>query len=152
MKKFLIVLFALAVVSPVLAQGPEGEPPPVVEASHNAVVNFLKLSPEQAAEWEMLYKDHRDAEQPLQDAIREVQEKLDDILEEENPDPATIGDLVLERRGYGERLFDLHMVYHEAFVALLDESQVRKLRFIARADDVQRFIPAFKLFELIPRR
>ena len=151
MKKILIVLFALAVVSPVLAQGPEGEPRPIVEASHNAVVNFLKLSPEQVEEWDVIYKDHRDAEQPSQDAIREVQEKLDALLEEEDPDPAVIGDLVLERREYGEQLFDVHMVYHEAFVALLDESQVRKLRFIARADDVQRFIPAFKLFELIPR-
>ena len=37
-------------------------------------------------------------------------------------------------------------------MALLDESQARRLGFIARADDVQPIIPGFKLFELIPRR
>jgi len=152
MKKFLIALIILAVAGPVLAQAPEGGPPPIVEASHNAVVTFLKLTPEQVAEWDVIYKDHRDAEEPLQEAIREVQDELDALLEDENPDPANVGELVIERRELGEQLLDVHMTYHEAFVALLEQNQVKKLRFIARADDVQRFIPAFKLFELIPRR
>jgi Spy/CpxP family protein refolding chaperone len=155
MKKFLIALIVLAAAGPVMAQAPEGTeggPPPIAEASHNAVVNFLKLTPEQVAEWDVIYMDHRDAEQPLQEAIREVQEVLDALLEEENPDPAAIGELVIDRRELGEQLFDVHMIYHEAFVALLEENQVKRLRLIARADDVQRFIPAFKLFELIPRR
>ena len=52
----------------------------------------------------------------------------------------------------GEDLIEVHVVYHEDFVALLEENQIRKLYFIARADDVQRIIPAFKLFELIRRR
>ena len=59
---------------------------------------------------------------------------------------------MIERRQLGEALVEVHLIYHEAFLALLDDGQARRLRFIARADDVQRFIPAFKLFELIPRR
>ena len=35
---------------------------------------------------------------------------------------------------------------------LLDDEQFGRLGFIARADKVQPIIPAFKLFELIPRR
>jgi len=46
----------------------------------------------------------------------------------------------------------VHLDYHGDFLLILDDAQVRKLRFIARADDVQKIIPAFKLFELIPRR
>jgi len=64
----------------------------------------------------------------------------------------TLGELVIERHTLGEALFDVHLVYHEEFFAILDETQMRRLKFIARADDVQKVIPAFKLFDLIPRR
>jgi len=152
MKKFLIVLMVLSVVSPVLAQEPEGEPPPIVEASHNAVVAFLKLAPAQVEDWNAIYWTHRDLEKPLKQDIAAVQEDLEALFEGEEPDPVEVGELVIQRRDLGEELLWVHIDYHEAFVALLDEGQARKLRFIARADDVQKFIPAFKLFELIPRR
>lgn len=152
MKKLLIVLFALAVAGPGLAQGPEAEPPPIVEASHNAVVAFLKLTPEQVEAWDVIYQIHRDAEKPLQEAIAAVQDEIDALFEAGDPDPGEVGVLFIERRGLGEQLFEVHLVYFEDFVAMLDDAQVRRLNFIARADEVERIIPAFKLFELIPRR
>ena len=48
MKKIVFVLIAVALATPVFAQE---EPPPIVEASHNAVVAFLNLTPEQAEDW-----------------------------------------------------------------------------------------------------
>ena len=152
MKKLLIVLFALAVVGPVLAQEPAAEPPPIVEASHNAVVAFLKLTPEQVEAWDEIYWIHRDAEQPLKEGIVAVQEKIDALFEAGEPDPAAVGALFITRRDIGEQLLEVHIVYHEDFVALLEDNQLRRLGFIVRADDVQKIIPAFKLFELIPRR
>jgi hypothetical protein len=152
MKKLLIALIALALVSPVLAQEPEAEPPPIVEAAHNAVAAFLQLTEEQVVAWDVIYQIHRDAEQPLKEDIRAVQAEIDALFEAGDPDPAELGELVIERRDLVEALLEVHVIYHEDFVALLDESQVRRLRFIARADDVQKFIPAFKLFELIRRR
>ena len=152
MKRFLMILVALAVVSPVLAQGPEGEPPPIVEASHNAVVAFLKLSPEQVEDWNTIYWFHRVLEQPLKEDIAAVQEEIDTLFESGPPDPAAVGVLFIERRALTEALVQVHLDYHGDFVLILDDTQTRKLRFIARADDVQKFIPAFKLFELIPRR
>ena len=149
MKKLLIVLFALAVVAPVAAQE---EPPPIVEAAHNAVVAFLQLTDEQIVVWDEIYQIHRDAEQPLKEDIRAVQDEIDALFEAGDPGPATVGALFIERRVLGEALIEVHVVYHEDFVVLLDEDQVRRLRFFARADDVQKFIPAFKLFELIRRR
>jgi len=146
MKKLLIVLCALAVVSPVLAQEPEAGPPPIVEASHNAVVVFLKLTPEQVDAWHVIYQIHREKEQPLQQRIAEVQAEIDALFETGDPDPAEVG-LFL-----GGELLEVHLVYHEDFVLILNDAQTRRLRFIARADDVQKFILAFKLFELIPRR
>jgi len=150
MKKFLIAVIALCVVAPLAAQ--EMEPPPIVEAAHNRVAGFLQLTDEQISDWDVIYQIHRDAERPLKDEIAEVQAEIDALFEAGDPDPAALGELMIERRYLGEALLEAHLVYHEAFVALLDESQVRRLRFIARADDVQKIIPAFKLFELIPRR
>ena len=78
--------------------------------------------------------------------------EIDALFEAGEPDPSVVGSLFITRRDLGEQLLDVHLVYHEDFVLLLDEQQARKLRFMARADDAQKFIPAFKLFELIPRR
>ncbi len=149
MRKILIALIAVALVTPVFAQE---EPPPIVEASHNAVVVVLKLTPEQIEAWHVIYQIHREMEQPLKKAIADVQAKIDRLFEAGEPDPAVIGVLLITRRDLGEQRLDVHLVYHEDFVLLLDENQTRKLRFMARADDAQKFIPAFKLFELIPRR
>jgi hypothetical protein len=136
-------------VTPVFAQE---EPPPVVEASHNAVVAFLQLTPEQIEDWHLIYQVHREAEQPIQEEIRVVQEAIEEYFDSGVDDPAAVGLLFTERRVLTEALVQVHIDYHADFVLILDDAQARKLRFIARADDVQKFIPAFKLFELIPRR
>ncbi|MCG6950499.1 MAG: periplasmic heavy metal sensor [Acidobacteria bacterium] len=152
MKKLLIAMFVLVIASPVLAQDAEMGPPPVVEASHNAVVAFLSLTPEQVETWNEIYWSHRGAEAPLKEAIRDVQEDIDALFEAGAPDPGAVGALFIERRALTGELVEVHVVYHEDFVAMLDDIQLRRLRLVARADDVQKFIPAFKLFELIPRR
>ena len=151
MKNVLIALIALALVTPVAAQGVE-EPPPIVEAAHNQVAGFLQLRGEQIASWDAIYRIHREAERPLQDEAAAVQAEIDALFETGDPDPTSLGELVIERHALGEALQEVHLVYHEAFVALLDTGQARRLGFIARADEVQPIIPAFKLFELIPRR
>jgi hypothetical protein len=154
MKRALIALIALAFVSPVMAQvGLEPEdPPPGVVAAHNQVVRFLDLSEDQVAAWDLLWQTHLDEERPLEEIIADIQAELEALFETPDPDPAAVGALVLERRTVGEELHHVHMVYHEGFVALLDEEQTQRLSFINHADDVQRFIPAFKHFQLIPRR
>jgi hypothetical protein len=152
MKKIMFVLLAMAVASPMLAQEPQEGPPPIVEASHNAVVRFLDLTPEQVEDWDTIYLIHRELEKPLQEDIAAVQEQIDALFEGGNPDPAEVGALFIERRALTDELVQVHVNYHQDFVLLLDDVQVGKLYFIARADEVQKIIPAFKLFELIRRR
>ena len=149
MRKILITLIAVAFVTPVFAQ--EG-PPPIVEASHNAVVAFLKLMPEQVEDWNTVYWIHRGLEQPFKKDIAAVQEAIEVYFDSGVDDPAAVGLLFTERRALTEALVQVHIDYHTDFVLILDDAQVRRLRFIARADDVQKIIPAFKLFELIRRR
>jgi hypothetical protein len=150
MKKTLFVILVLVMAVPLVAE--EMDPPPIVEAAHNRVVGFLQLSEEQVAEWDLIYQTHRDQEQIYKDQIAAVQADIEAFFEEGGTDAEYLGGLVMDRHELGEALREVHIVYHEAFVALLDEAQLRRLRFIARADDVQQIIPAFKLFELIPRR
>jgi Spy/CpxP family protein refolding chaperone len=151
MKNVLIALIALVLVTPVVAQEVE-EPPPIVEAAHNQVARFLQLSDEQIASWDVIYRIHREAERPLRDEAAAVQAEIDALFAAGDPDPAALGELVIARHALGEALQEVHLVYHEDFVALLDDAQARRLGFIARADEVQKIIPAFKLFELVPRR
>lgn len=148
MKKLLLTMVALGVVAPV--PGQEMGPPPIVEAAHNRVAAFLNLEADQIAAWDAVYRIHRDAEQPIEDEIEAVLAEIDALFGMEDPDPAEVGALAIRRNELGEALFELHRLYHDDFVALLDETQTRRLKLIARADDVQAVIPAFKLFELIP--
>jgi hypothetical protein len=154
MKRLLLALFIVAVAAPVLAQDgpPPEEPPPIVEAAHNRVVAFLQLDEAQEAEWDRLYQEHRDAEQPIQEELRMVQDEIEALFEQGTPDATELGNLAIERHDLGDALREVHEIYHDGVLELLDESQERKLWFLARADDVQKIIPAFKLFELIPRR
>ncbi len=153
MKKALIVLFALAVVSPVLAQDtpPEG-PPPGVVAAHNQVVRFLELTEDQVAAWDEINLIHRDAEQPIREEMRVLEGELRDMIDSGDADPTAVGELVIQIADFRAALGEIQMTYHEDFVALLDEDQMGRLVFINRADKVQPIIPAFKLFELIRRR
>lgn len=153
MKKVLIVLFALAVVSPVFAQeDPADGPPPIVVAAHNQIVEFLQLTPDQVTAWDEMVLIHRDAEQLVREEIRILEAELRDLMDAGDPDPAAIGDLVLQIADLRAEVGEIHLIYHEDFMLLLDEDQTRRLEFIARADRVQPIIPAFRLFELIPKR
>ena len=150
MKRKLVVLVILICTTslvPVFGQ----EPPPAMEAAHNTVVRFLQLDDSQAAAWDGIYADHRAAEQPLRENIRDLEAELQELFDTENPDPAAVGALVIEIRSIREALFELDQSYNEDFMALLSEEQLNRLKFIRRADDVQKFIPAFKAFELIRR-
>ena len=152
MKNALIILFVLAAVCPVLAQDvPEG-PPPAVIAAHNQVVAFLQLTEEQVASWDEIYMIHREAELPVKEDMRQLEAELFELVNAEDPDPTVVGELVLEIADLREVLREIHLIYHEGFMLLLEEEQAGRLGFIARADKVQPVIPAFKLFELIPRR
>ncbi len=157
MKKWFIVLIALAVVSPVVAQeGPSDDPPagppPAIRAAHNQVVHFLELTEDQIKEWDEMVVVHHEAEQLIREDIAAVELALRELLDEDDPDSEAVGELFLERHALGQELAEVHKIYHDGFVALLDEEQQGRLNFINRADDVQPIIPAFKVFELIPRR
>ena len=152
MKNVLFALIVLAAGSPLVAQVEPPEVPPAIMAAHNQVVRFLELDESQVAAWDALWQVHRDAEQPIRDDIAALEAELEALFAAPEPDYAAIGALVVERRALGEAVHAVNVTYHDGVVALLDDEQDARLAFLARADEAQRFLPAFKAFELIPRR
>lgn len=153
MKHLLLPILMLALVAPAAAQFDDpGDPPhPAVVAARHAVINFLELEPSQVEAWDILWADHRAAEEPLRQQIADVQAQIDDLFAAGAPDPAELGLLVIERRDLGDALIDVHIVYIEGFEALLDEEQSNRLREIRVAERIQRWIPAFTAFDLVKR-
>ena len=153
MKRMLLSALILALAVPVAAQikEPGDLTHPAMDAAHYAVANFLALDQSQVESWDILWADHRVAEEPLRQQIADVQALIEDLFASGAPDPTELGLLMIERRYLGEALIDVHVIYVEDFQALLDEEQAGRLREIRIAERIQRWIPAFKAFELVKR-
>ncbi len=153
MKRLFLPILLLALAMPAAAQEkpPEKDPGPIVNGARHLVIEFLDLDAEQADAWEVLWTDHRAAEEPLRQQIADVQAMIEDLFAAGAPDPTELGLLMIERRFLGESLADVHRVYVEGFELLLDEEQARRLREIRIAERIQRFIPAFQAFDLVRR-
>ena len=153
MKHLLLPMLIFALVAPAAAQvdNPGDPPHPAMAAARHAVINFLDLDPTQVEAWDILWADHRAAEQPLRQQIADVQAQIDALFAAGSPDPAELGLLVIERRDLGDALIDVHLIYVEGFQGLLDDEQTRRLGEIRIADRIQRWIPAFTAFDLVKR-
>jgi len=153
MKRLFLPILLLALAMPTAAQEkpPEQDPGPILNGARHLVIEFLKLDENQAAAWEVLWADHRAAEEPILQQIADVQAMIEDLFAGGAPDPTELGLLMIDRRALGEFLADVHRVYVEGFEFLLDEEQARRLREIRIAERIQRFIPAFKAFDLVRR-
>ena len=153
MKRLVLSVMMLALAAPLAAQDkpPQTEPGPVMSGARHLVVEFLDLDADQTAAWEILWADHRAAEEPLEQQIASVQAMIDDLFAIGNPDPTELGLLMIDRRDLGEALIDVHVIYVEGFESLLDDEQAGRLREIRIAERIQGFIPAFKVFQLVRR-
>jgi len=153
MKRMLLTALILALAVPVFAQekSPEQEPGPIMNGAHQLVIEFLDLDANQVAAWDVLWADHRAAEEPIRQQIAAVQALIEDQFASGAPDPTELGLLMIDRRDLGEALIHVHIVYVEGFEFLLDDEQAHRLREIRVAERIQGLIPAFKMVELVRR-
>jgi Spy/CpxP family protein refolding chaperone len=145
---------ALAIAAPAAAQGPPA-PPPVEDlclpgAAQHVIADFLNLTDEQIAIWDVLIDQREQAAGPLRDAIAAVQQQLDDLLAGEDPDPLAVGELTIQRRDLGEQLAGVQLDYVAGFEGLLGEAQLAQYRFIRRAERAEPLFPAFRMLGLLP--
>jgi hypothetical protein len=154
MKRLLLAIVMFAIALPAAAQGGADDlaPGPIMDGARELVIEFLDLDADQAAAWDVLWADHRAAEEPIVQQIADVQALIEDLFASGAPDPTELGLLMIERRELGEALIDVHVVYIEGFEFLLDEEQAHRLHEIRIAERIQGFIPAFRVFDLVRRR
>lgn len=141
-----LILAVLLAVVPVWAQE---TPDPSRARPKELVARYLQLSSEQLGQWEELLTTLRSTVEPLQQRLQEVESQLAELLRQENPAPAAVGALVIERHtlraGIGQGLRD----YVNGFEAMLTAEQVRKLQAIRLAERLQPLIPAFEAVHLV---
>ena len=144
MKKALLALMVVALAVPAVAQ----EVPCGVARAHEAVLQFLELTPDQVGAWDILLQARRDTVEPLRQQLRDIEQQLAALLAEPDPDPVAVGDLVIAGHDLRLQIRDAEDVYVTGFEALLDEQQAQKLHLIRAANRVQPLIPPFRLFGL----
>ncbi len=79
MKRLVLSIMMLALAAPLMAQEkpPETEPGPIMDGARQLVIEFLDLDADQIASWEILWADHRAAEEPLHQQIASVQAMIE---------------------------------------------------------------------------
>jgi len=157
MKAVLSIAVTLALASLALPVFAQDGPPSDLEdegvhagVAQRVIAEFLQLTDDQVAEWDVLIADRNAAAEPLRDQIAAVDADIQALLSGDDPDPYEVGDLVILRRDLAEQLAEVHRTYVEGFDALLTEEQQGQYHFIRRAERAQPLFPAFRTLGLLP--
>ncbi len=125
--------------------GLQGDPAQAKERpSHFPPPGYLDLTDEQIAAVEILRDALRDELGPLRADLAADRQELRGLLDEANPDAATVGQLTIDIDRQQAQARDLLQAFEEDFSALLDEVQTIKyesfleLRRWARRDHPRR--------------
>ena len=126
----------------------ERPPAPRVEA-FRAVSRYLQLDEDQREAWKNLLAELREQVAPLREQLQSVRQELRDELGAPDPDPATVGTLMLEARDLEQQIRAAREEYRQDFSNLLDAEQNRKLEAIHAAARLEPLLPAFRATALI---
>jgi hypothetical protein len=119
-------------------------PPPAVVAS------FLGLAPGQVEQMGALLTQVLPTLETLGQQSNEVQQRLDLLLSQTNPDPAQIGTLVVQLHGLQLQAAQVLEGFHQAFAGLLTQEQKQKLEGVTLASQLQPVVGAFVALHLVP--
>jgi hypothetical protein len=119
-------------------------PPPAVVAS------FLALTPGQVEQTGALLTQVLPTLETLGQQSAEVQQQLDLLLGQTNPDPAQIGTLVWQLHVLQREAAQVVEGFHHAFAGLLTQDQKQKLEGVTVASQLQPVVGAFAALHLVP--
>jgi hypothetical protein len=119
-------------------------PPPAIVAS------FLGLTPGQVEQMGALLAQVLPTLEALGHQSTEVQQQLDILLSQVNPDTAQIGRLVMQLHVLQLQAAQLIEGYHRAFVGLLTQDQKQKVEVVTVASQIQPVVGAFAALFLVP--
>jgi Spy/CpxP family protein refolding chaperone len=116
--------------------------------ARQALARYLELTPEQMAAWDELLATLRSTVAPLHTQIAALQEQLEQLLGEANPDPAAVGALVIQIKKLRDQVAAAHSAYVAGFEALLSPEQLAKLRLLRGFAEHPELGPACRLVGL----
>ncbi len=145
MRKVLLALVVLALVVPALAD--DG---PLALRAKGEVVGFLALTADQTTQWDALLATREQTVPPLRTQLQGIEDQVKALLAQSNPDPAAVGNLVLQAHGVREQIQAAESAYVDGFAAMLTTDQQARFGFLRRAEQARPVIPAFRLFALLP--
>lgn len=93
------------------------------ERDAERMARVLQLTEDQKEEWRRLREEHEASVRPLMRQMRDITERLETEANLENPDPAVVGQLELDRRAVARQLRDSRLQAHEDATRLLDRDQ-----------------------------
>ena len=93
------------------------------EREAERMARVLQLTEDQMEEWRRLREEHEASVRPLMRQMRDVTERLETEANLQNPDPAVVGQLELDRRAVARQLKESRVQAHEDATRLLDRDQ-----------------------------
>ena len=93
------------------------------ERETERMARVLQLTEDQMEEWRRLRGEHEASVRPLMRQMRDITERLETEANLENPDPAVVGQLELDRRAVARQLKESRVQAHEDATRLLDRDQ-----------------------------
>jgi Spy/CpxP family protein refolding chaperone len=139
------VSLLLMIQSPLaFAQEAPALPPPVM-----FVAGFLQLTEPQIHDLVRIVQDRDTAIRPVAEGVHAKQMALAELLGTASPDPAKVGELVLEIRTGEKRAAEISQSAAASFANILTSEQQQRMEAIILANQVAPVVPAFKALGLV---
>jgi len=110
-------------------QGAPGRP------ALEAVKAALELSDQQVQQLVQLRKEEQEILQPLRQQVQEKRKALREAREAANPNPAAVGQAVLDLQKLTGQIRTVNETYHTKALSLLDATQKEKLQTLEQATE-----------------
>jgi hypothetical protein len=114
------------------------------------VVSFLNFTPAQAAQFQELLSEFLPTVQGLQQQITVLQNQLNILLNQPNPNPVAVGNVTLQIHVLEQQVAQAIQDYQNLFVGLLSDAQKEKVQAVTQASQLQPVVPAFVALKLAP--
>jgi Spy/CpxP family protein refolding chaperone len=113
------------------------------------VAGILGLSDGQVQAWITILQAREAAMQPLAAQVGQHQELLGHLLQSPTPDPATVGQVLIETRALEQQVGAIQQQAAAQFEQLLNSDQQQRLESIRQASQVCQVVPAFQAVGLL---
>ena len=145
----LAALLLLGSAAPVAAQasdrpGPTCGPDPVRVAAR-----VLNLSEEQHVAWKEILDRRQASLRPIQGEIRRRERRLQQLLGEDEPNPLSVGSLLIEISELREQIEQIQEASGNELLATLDERQLAMVDEVAAAAPLVPAVHSFQALDLI---